>query len=767
MTLLMKLLTSIGLLLTISGSLSAAELSIRNESLQLRVDASANSFSLTAIGQSKPIVRAGSLRETGGKARIVAATDKFFGKGQAIEIIHPSGNNTQLQVYPKLPFVLFRSTLKNTGSEISITDRIRPLGFAVDLGVAPGALNVLGTGGLAASAKAPGSYMWVAIANPQTRNGIVAAWLTSYRGSGVLFPELKDGTLRVDAQIDYGKLRVKPGQTENLETFALGYFADARFGLEAWADAVAKVHEIKLPPQPLGYCTWYHARASTDAKLAIQTAFAAKNLKPYGFGFVQIDDGWQDGVKANGPKKNFTQVDPKGPYPTGMKATADNIRAQGFVPGIWFMPFAGTYNDPWFKDHQDWFPKRADGTPYDVFWGGTSLDMTHPGAREYVSGIARRLSKEWGYKYFKMDGLWTGSATEMRYVNDAYKDDFIGNATLFNPDKTNIEAYRDGLKLVREAAGKDVFFLGCNTQQNMRTYGGSFGLVDAMRIGPDNGITWAALIRGPRYGARNYFLHNRVWYNDPDPLYVRTKLALEQARLVSAWVTVSGQLSVSSDDFAELPPERLDLLRRTMPSHNFEARPVDLFEHDMPRIWHAHGSLGGPRRDVIGLFNWETTPAQIEYPLDRIGLAPASEYVAFDLWTNTLLKPFRGMLKTAMAASSSTILSVRPVSQHPQLISTSRHIMQGMVDVTAENWNAKTAELSGSGKVVGGDPYELRIVTGSARGNWKSAGVQISAADRAAGVSASLKEEPELLRVTIQSPANRDVNWKIRFGAKP
>ena len=86
-----------------------------------------------------------------------------------------------------------------------------------------------------------------------------------------------------------------------------------------------------------------------------------------------------------------------------MKKTADMIKSKGFVAGLWFMPFAGTFDDPWFADHQDWLAKREDGKPYDVFWGGTSLDMTNPGAREYVRDIVSRISKEWGYKYFKMD----------------------------------------------------------------------------------------------------------------------------------------------------------------------------------------------------------------------------------------------------------------------------------------------------------------------------------------------------------------------------
>ena len=80
------------------------------------------------------------------------------------------------------------------------------------------------------------------------------------------------------------------------------------------------------------------------------------------------------------------------------------------------------------QEHQDWFVKRADGTPYDTAWGGTCLDMTHPGAQEYLRGIVRRLTQEWGYRYLKMDGLCTGAGVQQIYVNDAYKEDGIGDA---------------------------------------------------------------------------------------------------------------------------------------------------------------------------------------------------------------------------------------------------------------------------------------------------------------------------------------------------
>ena len=49
----------------------------------------------------------------------------------------------------------------------------------------------------------------------------------------------------------------------------------------------------QLPPQPAGYCTWYaekHGGACDEKHLAELAAFAARNLKPFGFEFVQIDD---------------------------------------------------------------------------------------------------------------------------------------------------------------------------------------------------------------------------------------------------------------------------------------------------------------------------------------------------------------------------------------------------------------------------------------------------------------------------------------------
>ncbi|MCX5685342.1 MAG: alpha-galactosidase, partial [Planctomycetota bacterium] len=689
-----------GILLGAAAAAQGEVLSIRSATREGKYDTATGR--LSAAAGPRAFIVDGKLSADGGAAKVVTITDKKFGECQAIEVKYPSGSGDLVFLASKSPFVFLRASLHNGGKELMVANKVPALSLGLDLGKPVESLKAFGTGGIVAPDKNPGSYMWQAVVEPQGRSGVVGGWITT----------------RMDGRIDYGRLRLAPDKTEALETFAVGWFDDARLGMEAWADAVAKVYAIKLPPQPVGYCTWYHAGSSSEKKLPEQSAFAAANLAPFGFSVVQIDDGWQDGdPKKNGPRKNFTQVRPDGPYPSGMKATADDIKSKGLVPGIWFMPFAGTYNDPWFEKHQDWFVKKADGKPYDTSWGGTCLDPTHPGFQEYLRAEIKRIAHEWGYLYFKMDGMWTGTGTQQQYVNEGYKEDHMGDAVHHNLDKTNIEAFRDGQKLVREAAGPDVFILGCCTPQNMRSYGGTFGLVNAMRIGPDNGANWGGIQSGPIFGARNYHLHGRIWYNDPDPLYVRKSLLLSQAQAICSWVTVSGQLSMSSDAFADLPPERLEILKRTMPSHGLQARPVDLFEEKAPRIWVVADDRRQPRRDVVGLFNWSSDKKElaVERPLKDLGLSDTAEYAAFEFWSNALVPPFKGRLKFTVPPASCAVLSLRQVAEHPQLISTSRHIMQGIVDVLEEKWAADSRELSGTSKVVGSDDYELRVLTYSTK----------------------------------------------------
>ena len=716
--------------------------------------------------------------------------DAVFGKGQELVLTHANGWTTSIRLYPGEPFVHLSYTAGNKTTQPRTMVETPLFSFEFDLGIPIEQVRFLGTNGLhpvdTPNPGLLGSYTWSVVADPETRNGIVTGFLTHDTGIGVVIPDTS-GT--VSLQSDFGQFRVEPGQQRLVDTAVIGFFADARLGLEAYADRVAKHYKIKLPPKPGVYCTWYHTGWSDETGLAANTEFAAEHLKPFGLSVMQIDSGWQRILPRDfaydadakdrkewksGPIKVFVDAS-EGIFPKGMAHTAEKITSRGMVPGIWFMPFAGNMNNPYF-DH-DIFAMNPDGTPFHFKgFGGTSIDVTHPKAQVFVAERVKRLHG-WGYRYFKMDGLFTGLGSISQYANTYYRSGSFRGSALHDPQETHISAYRKGLQIVRKNA-PDTFILGCNVSQNMYSMGGSFGLIDAMRIGPDNHTAgdistakhWKHTIIGAWHGTNLYFLNGRIWYNDPDPVYVRETTPVECARLMCSWMAVAGAMHTSSMQYADLPPERLDILKRCLPSHSYPTRPVDLFEAtpyaaarsekwekqymNQARIW----LTGDSRMNVIGLFNWQDDASDtIVYDMGKLGLDKTAEYVGFDYWGDRFVEPIQGTLKQTLPAGICRILAVRKVAAHPQVVSTSRHITQGLMDVIKEKWDPATRTLSGTSRVVAGDAYELRIAL-PASGSWKvkhaTAGELPLALDdsSAAGVRA---------RFTPRSSGT--VHWSVHF----
>jgi hypothetical protein len=136
--------------------------------------------------------------------------------------------------------------------------------------------------------------------------------------------------------------------------------------------------------------------------------------------------------------------------------------------------------------------------------------------------------------------------------------------------------------------------------------------------------------------------------------------------------------------------------------------------------------------------------------------------VAFDFWGNRFLESTHGKLTISLPPASCQILAVRPAGNHPQLVSTSRHITQGIVDVLEETWDAERKTLSGRSLVVAGDPYELRIVAPDPPGEVQ--GAKVSPADQQAGVQVSFAQEGPQVRVHLTSPVSRAIRWEVAFG---
>lgn len=711
------------------------------------------------------------------KVAQIPVDDATFGSGEALRLTHEHGWTTTLALFPQSPFLHCSTQVNHVeGGEPLVLRNVAAATWKADLGVPRDEVRVLGTGGLTTVDDAKGSYAFSIVADPESRCGVVSAWLTHRQGVGVFFPEptthsaaADDQSVAVRGEMQFGRFQVDPGAQRETETLLIGLFDDCRLGIEAYADAVAANEAIQLLPKPNVYCTWYHAGASNAEKLAENTQFAAEYLKPFGLNVMQIDDLWQtpapkgsgitrEDIEKHGPYKSF--VDAGDNYPAGMAAAATEIRGRGMTAGIWFMPFAGNHRNPYFD--QAIFAKRADGTPFEDYvanWSGTCIDLTSPAGEAFVRQRVRRIH-DWGYRYFKIDGAHTGIPTPNIYVNTSYRDDNFGEAVLHDPRMTHAQAYRKGLSVLREEA-PDTFVLGCNVSQNMRSMGPAFGKLDAMRIGPDNGSAgrgdWRQVTLGAWHGTNLYFLNNRVWHNDPDPVYVRESNPLERARWMCTWMAIAGALHTSSEQYAELSQERLDLLRRCLPSHDLPARPVDYLETDRPRIWRVERG----NRAVLGLFNWdEAEPTAVRYPLSRIGLADDQPYVGFDYWNDRFVLAVRDALDVSIPPASCVSLALRAAADHPQVVSTSRHITQGLIDLHDETWVGADRVLHGECDLVADDRYELRIV---APPDFDLSSVRGMIGDQECAPSHAPHDPPNTVRLSVTPNRTGRAVWRIQF----
>src|SRR5579884_2465387 len=84
----------------------------------------------------------------------------------------------------------------------------------------------------------------------------------------------------------------------------------------------------------LGWSSWSSLRGSiTDAKIRAEADSMAKNLKSFGFTYINIDSGWTNSYDANGrPAPNLSK------FPQGIAGIASYVHSKGLKLGIYMLP---------------------------------------------------------------------------------------------------------------------------------------------------------------------------------------------------------------------------------------------------------------------------------------------------------------------------------------------------------------------------------------------------------------------------------------------
>jgi len=510
------------------------------------------------------------------------------------------------------------------------------------------------------------------------------------------------------------------------------------------------IDKKRCPSPPTGWMSWnaYFDTAGEKENLD-EARIGAKQLKPFGMEIWHIES-WQDNSDKLPVAKfhNLTlRPDPK-KFPSGMKWLADRITELGFIPGIWTVPF-GTGDEKFYEAHREWFLHGPDGKPMKNWNGYYVIDPSQKAVRKHMEETHRIMSKEWGYKYFKIDGMsgrgpgYSAHFFERDNVRAAFKDKSE------DPFRLCIEALRSGI-------GPDRIWLACQGHYS----GPEIGQADAGRIGadivhPGKDPHWNNYSNQASTTINQMFVNNIVWYNDPDTLMVGVA-PMNVARVATAVVGLPGQMMFAGDKLAGLSAERMRLLQQCLPV--CDVKPLDLFPiFQMLPVWDLKIQRPFGSWDVVSLFNWNETTADIGFSFDELGLPKDGEYLVYDFWNHKLFGVVRGQFSRSIEGHSNMLLAIHPALSRPQLLSTDRHITQGAVELENVAWDETGKVLSGIVRLVGGYPTELVFNIP------KGYELVKAAADGVEQVKSGVNSADGTLCLTLKQSASGSAKWRLEF----
>lgn len=464
-----------------------------------------------------------------------------------------------------------------------------------------------------------------------------------------------------------------PGEKLTSETLLLATRSDPLALLERYATRLGEtMHARTTAADWSGWCTWYHYYGEDTAE-EVQKNLTVMDSEHLPLDLVLIDDGYETAIG------DWDAVDPA-KYPLGMKETADHIRSVGRHPGIWTAPFCASSESRLFTEHPDWVLRNQGGEPVVAFqhWGKDiyGLDLSVPAVCDWLHSLFQTMSNEWGYDLFKVDFLYAAALAQGKRQDTRM---------------TRAAAVRKGLEIIREAVGNK-FVLGCGSP-----LGPAVGLVDGMRIGTDVHVEWRPFwpdLSAPSVSnamlnsVTRSFMHRRLWLNDPDCLLLRPRgdnsnLSPNESRFLATVASITGGLVLDSDYLPDLTPERLDYLRRVLPPYERSALPADLFRNERPQTLVLPIETNWDTWTIVALLNWDDTPRTTTLDLAQIGLAPGAYHV-YNYWHQQYLGTVRDRVSIGKhLAHEAVLLLIKRVSDRPQLLTSTFHILQGAVEVQA------------------------------------------------------------------------------------
>ena len=646
---------------------------------------------------------------------------------------------TRVSIYNHLKSVIIEATCKNVSSREIVIRSIEPMRLVREEGGmihAPGVSHCLTNGEMyydagvvhefARSHQGPstGNVKGIRLTNrsisPVTetihswwntglfsgygKEGVVLGYLDNTLCLGnILTARTSPDMLSFVAESVYApELVLRPGDSVSSNRVMLLIGDDPYKALEEYARTVGVVNSARTRSIVNGWCSWFYTLAQVSEDEVLRNAeFASKHLKHFGLEYIQIDEGYQ---RWHGDWEGNER------FPHGMKWLSERIRGYGFKPGLWISPYVISEPTEVFRKHSDWLVHDASGNlqrignweegaapPPDENPRRYCLDITHPGAADWMRTLFDTIAHRWGYEMIKIDFMAWSILAAKRY---------------HDPAMSSAQVYRRGLEIMRSAAGDACHILECGPGAI------TVGLIDSMRIEADINYgyaeaAWKTYFADPACSmaaaAKRFYFHKRTWVNDADHICMQL-LTNGQSEAAASVIALSGGNMISGDRLTELDPVKLEILRKITPSAGEAAFPVDLFDSGMPSVLAVKIEKPFGEWTVAGMFNPDLSKSvERSITLERLHLDPGKRYLAFDFWRKRFFGEVSRELRATIQPGSATLLSLHEQTGRPQVLSTDRHVLQGAVELEDVHWEEDSRTLSGDSTGPAGTSHNVFV----------------------------------------------------------
>ena len=93
----------------------------------------------------------------------------------------------------------------------------------------------------------------------------------------------------------------------------------------------------------------------------------------------------------------------------------------------------------------------------------------------------------------------------------------------------------------------------------------------------------------------------------------------------------------------------------------------------------------------------------------HLDLQPGDRYLLFDFWNRQPLGEVSDGFELGLRPCASRVVGVRKVTGVPQILSTTRHLSQGALELSDVRYDPENRVLSGTSDLVAGDDYAVYL----------------------------------------------------------